>query len=142
MAEKMQLEVVTPEKLVLRELVDEVIVPGLGSELGILPDHTPLISQLQSGVLTYRIGSEKKLMHVSGGFVEVLPDRVSVLADVAETPEEIDFHRAQAARESAEKRLRATASGASGAEIDLKEVQEKLRRAINRMELARKQSIG
>lgn len=129
MADKIQLEVITPERLTLREMVDEVTLPGLGGELGILPDHTPLISQLQTGVLSYRQGSEKKLLHISGGFVEVLPDRVSVLADVAETAEEIDAARAQLARETAEKSL-------SGGEGDQHEAQAKLQRAITRLELA------
>src|SRR2546427_10913163 len=105
MADQMNLDVITPEKLALREVVDEVVVPGLGGELGILPDHTPMISQLQTGVLTYRQGTEKKVMHVSGGFIEVLPDRVAVMSDVAERPEEINYQRAQQALERAEKRL-------------------------------------
>ncbi len=141
MTEKLELEVVTPEKLVLRENVDEVVVPGLGGELGILPDHTPLISQLQSGVLTYRKGSEKKSLHVSGGFVEILPDRVAVLAEVAETPEEIDYQRAREARSRAEKLIALSHQGGQtgqGAETDLELIKEKLRRAITRIELARK----
>jgi len=139
MADKIQLEVVTPEKLLLRESVDEVVLPGLGGELGILPDHTPLISQLQTGLLTYRKGTEKKSLHVSGGFVEVLPDRVSVLADVAEMPEEIDYERAQRARERAEKELAESQQSVPGtSDIDVKRAQEKLRRALTRMDLARK----
>ena len=84
MADKINLEIITPEKLVLRETVDEVVIPGLGGELGVLPSHTPLISHLQNGTLTYRQGNDKKQIQLSGGFVEVLPDRVSVLADSAE----------------------------------------------------------
>lgn len=113
----------------MRETVDEVTLPGLGGELGILPEHTPLISQLQTGVLSYRKGGEKKLVHVSGGFAEVLPDRVSVLADVAETAEEIDAARAERARESAQRQL-------AGGEGDAIEAQRKLQRAITRLELA------
>jgi F-type H+-transporting ATPase subunit epsilon len=130
MADKIQLEVITPEKTALREAVDEVVIPGVGGELGILPDHTPLISQVQTGVLTWRIGSEKRQMHVSGGFVEVLPDRVSVLADVAEKPEEIDVARAQRARERAEKRL-----ASAGEDTDLSRAQLKLLRAQTRIQL-------
>ena len=141
MPDRLELEVVTPEKLVLRESVDEVIVPGLGGELGILPDHTPLISQIQSGVLTYRKGTEKKSLHVSGGFVEILPERVSVLAEVAEIPEEIDYKRAQEAKVRAEKQLassgQANVSG-QDAQVDLEQVKEKLQKAINRIELAKK----
>jgi len=137
MADKINLEVITPEKLALRETVDEVVLPGLGGELGILPDHTPLISQLQTGVLTYRQGSEKKLMHVSGGFVEILPDRVSVMSDVAERPEEIDYERALRARERAEKRL---ASGSP--DIDPRRAELKLQRAMVRIQLAGKSHAG
>lgn len=130
MADKIQLEVITPEKVALREVVDEVVVPGVGGEFGILPDHTPLISQVQTGVLTYRLGTEKLQMHVSGGFVEVLPDRVSVLADVAERPEEINVERAQRARERAEKRLAANSD-----DIDINRAQLKLLRAQTRIQL-------
>ena len=98
-----QLEVVTPERRVLAEAVDAVTVPGLNGELGILPGHTPLISQLQTGVLSYTQGGTTHRLHVSGGFVEVNADRVSVLAEVAERPEEIDAARARLAREHAEK---------------------------------------
>jgi len=136
MADKIHLEVLTPEKLALREEVDEVVVPGLGGELGILPEHAPLISQLQTGVLVYRQGAEKKVMHVSGGFVEVLPDRVSVMSDVAERPEEIDIERARRARERAEKRL------ASGGDIDFRRAALKLDRALTRMQVAARGHAG
>jgi F-type H+-transporting ATPase subunit epsilon len=131
MADKLNLEVITPEKLALRETVDEVIVPGLEGELGILPEHTPVISQLKTGILTYRQGSESKRMHVSGGFVEVLPDRVSVLSDVAERPEEIDLERAQKARERAEKQLSSWSEG-----VDFRQAELKLERALTRIQLA------
>ncbi|MFN7946255.1 MAG: F0F1 ATP synthase subunit epsilon [Blastocatellia bacterium] len=131
MADKIQLEVITPEKVALREVVDEVVVPGVGGEFGILPDHTPLISQVQTGVLTYRIGTDKRQMHVSGGFVEVLPDKVSVLTDVAEKPEEINVERAQRARERAEKRL-----AANSEDIDINRAQLKLLRAQTRIQLS------
>ena len=84
MAEKIQLEVVTPERRVLAEPVEMVTVPGLGGELGILPGHTPLISQLQTGVLTYVQDGNKSSLNVSGGFVEVRDDHVLVLAETAE----------------------------------------------------------
>ena len=106
MAEQIQLEVVTPERRVLAEPVDSVNVPGLNGELGILPGHTPLISQLQTGVLSYVQNGVSHRLHVSGGFVEVNGDRVSVLAEIAEHPEEIDAARARMTREHAEKTLR------------------------------------
>jgi F-type H+-transporting ATPase subunit epsilon len=133
MADKINLEVITPERLALRETVDEVVVPGLDGELGVLPEHTPLISQLKTGILSYRRGNERKQMHVSGGFVEVLSDRVSVLTDVAEKPEEIDVERAQRARARAEKRLTA-----KGDEIDFQRAEMKLQRALARIQLAGK----
>lgn len=132
MADKLTLEVITPEKMALRELVDEVIVPGSGGELGILPDHTPLISQLKTGVLSYRQGTDRKQVHVSGGFVEVLPDKVSVLSDVAERPEEISLDRAQRARERAERRINSREDG-----IDFQRAELKLERALVRIQLAR-----
>jgi F-type H+-transporting ATPase subunit epsilon len=133
MADKLNLEVITPERLVLRESVDEVVVPGLGGELGILPEHTPLISQLQTGVLTYRQGGTSRQMHVSGGFVEVQPDRVSVLSDVAERPEDIDLDRAERAKERAERRLKA-----QGDDVDFPRAELKLQRATIRIQLAGK----
>jgi F-type H+-transporting ATPase subunit epsilon len=131
MADKLTLEVITPEKLALRETVDEVIVPGLGGELGILPDHAPLISQLQTGVLSYRRGNDRQQMHVSGGFVEVLPDKVSVLADVAESAAEIDLPRAQRAREQAENLM-----NARGESADFQAAELKLKRALVRIQVA------
>jgi len=133
MADKLNLEVITPERLVLQESVDEVVVPGLDGELGILPEHTALISQLKTGVLTYRQGAASKQLHVSGGFVEVQADSVAVLSDVAERPEEIDLARAEAARERAEKRLKA-----QGDDVDFRRAELKLQRATVRIQLAGK----
>src|ERR1700755_3271775 len=99
----LQLDVITPERRLLSEQADAVTVPGLGGELGILPGHTPLISQLQTGVLSYVLDGKTFQLHVSGGFVEVRDDHVSVLAEVAERPEEIDAARARLTREHVEK---------------------------------------
>ncbi len=132
MAEKIQLEVVTPERRVLEEPVDMVTVPGLGGELGILPGHTPLISQLQTGVLTYVQEGKSYPLHVSGGFVEVRDDHVSVLAEVAEKPEEIDAARAKISRDSLEKQLNAW----GGSEEDFEVAKQKLDRSLVRLQLA------
>ena len=132
MAQQIQLEVVTPERRVLAEAVDAVTVPGLNGELGILPGHTPLISQLQTGVLSYTQGSTTHRLHVSGGFVEVNADRVSVLAEIAERPEEIDAARARLAREHAEKTL----SAWSGTEEDFEKARARLERSMVRIQLA------
>jgi len=132
MADKIQLEVVTPERRVLAESVDMVTVPGLGGELGILPGHTPLISNLQTGVLTYVQDGKSSQLHVSGGFVEVRDDHVAVLADVAERPDEIDAARAKQARERLEKQLHSW----SGSEEDFELARVKLERSVVRLQLA------
>ena len=128
----LQLDIITPERNVLSATVDSVNVPGLGGELGILPGHTPMISQLQTGVLSYSQGGAAKRLHVSGGFVEVRDDRVAVLADVAERPEEIDAARARLAREHAEKTL----SSFSGTEEDFERARAELERSMVRVQLA------
>lgn len=132
MAEKIQLEVVTPERRVLAEPVDMVTVPGLGGELGILPGHTPLISQLQTGVLTYAQDGKNSSLHVSGGFVEVRDDHVSVLAEVAERPDEIDVARAKQSRDQLEKQINSW----SGSEEELAIAKQELDRSVVRMQLA------
>ena len=132
MADKLQLEVVTPERRVVAESVDAVNVPGLNGELGILAGHTPLISQLKTGVLTYTQGGTTHQLHVSGGFVEVKDDNVSVLAEVAERPEEIDAARAKVQRERVEKQLHAW----TGAEEDFEKARAKLERSMVRLQLA------
>jgi F-type H+-transporting ATPase subunit epsilon len=132
MADKIQLDVVTPERRVLAEAVEMVTVPGLGGELGILPGHTPLISQLQTGVLTYVQDGKSFQLHVSGGFVEVSDDHVSVLAEVAERPDEIDAARARLARERVEKQLNSW----TGTEEDFEVAQAKLERSMVRLQLA------
>ena len=128
----LQLDVITPERRLLSEQADSVNVPGLGGELGILPGHTPLISRLQTGVLAYTQGATTRRLLVSGGFVEVNGDRVSVLADFAEFPEEIDAARARAERDEAERRLGSFA----GSPEELADVRAQLDRASTRLQLA------
>ena len=133
MADQLQLEVVTPERRVLSESVNAVTVPGRGGEMGILPGHAPLISELQTGVLSYNEDGTTFQLHVSGGFVEVNDDRVAVLAEIAEKPEEIDAARARLAREHTEKQL----SSWSGTEEDFEKARAKLERSVVRLQLAR-----
>jgi F-type H+-transporting ATPase subunit epsilon len=132
MAQQIQLEVVTPERRVLAESVDMVTVPGMSGELGILPGHAALISQLQTGVLSYTRAGKAFQLHVSGGFLEVKDDHVSVLAEVAERPEEIDTARARLAREHVEKQL----SAWGGTEEDFEKARAKLERSVVRLQLA------
>ena len=128
----LRLDIITPERNLLSETVDAVNVPGLDGELGILPGHTPLISQLRTGVLAYTQGATAKRLLVSGGFVEVRDDRVSVLADLAERPEEIDAARARLEREGAEKTL----ASFSGSEEDFESANAALERSTVRLQLA------
>src|SRR5882724_7374814 len=132
MAEQLQLDIVTPDRSVLAETVEMVTLPGFGGELGILPGHTPLISRLQTGVLSYVKDGRTFQLHVSGGFVEVNDDRVSVLAEIAERPEEIDAARARLARERLEKQL----SSLSGSEEDFEKARAKLERSMVRLQLS------
>lgn len=102
---KLTLEVVTPERLLASQQVDEVQLPGAEGYFGVLPGHTPLLATLQVGELWYRVGQEKHYLAVAFGFAEVRPDRVTVLAQLAERPEDIDVPRAEAARKRAEERI-------------------------------------
>ena len=131
MANELQLEVVTPERRVLSESVNSVTVPGRGGEMQILPGHAALISELQTGVLAYDQDGTTFQLHVSGGFIEVNDDRVSVLAEIAERPEEIDAARARLAREHTEKQL----SSWSGTEEDFEKARAKLERSMVRLQL-------
>src|SRR5437667_2280854 len=105
MADQLTLEVATPSRFVIGEQVDEVVVPGIEGYFGVLPGHAPLLSTLGIGELTYRSGRDEHYLAVAGGFAEVRNDKVIVLADSAERPEEIDRERAARARERAERRL-------------------------------------
>ncbi len=132
MADQIQLDVVTPERRVLSESVNAVTVPGRGGEMQILPGHAALISELQTGVLAYNQNGTTSQLHVSGGFVEVSNDHVSVLAEIAERPEEIDAARARLARDHTEKEL----GSWSGTEEDFEKARAKLERSIVRLQLA------
>ncbi len=103
----LQLEVVTPERLAYSDEVDEVVCPGIEGELGILPHHAPLLTTLGLGELKIRKGGEEEFFAIAGGFLQVLPDRVVVMAETAELGTEIDLQRAQIAREEAERTLEA-----------------------------------
>jgi F-type H+-transporting ATPase subunit epsilon len=130
-----RLEVVTPERKVFDEDVDSVEVPGLDGELGILPGHTELVSMLKpAGLLTYHKGDQKGQMVVSGGYVEVGPKLVTVLADSASTPEEIDLTQVIAERERAEKLLQQAMNDSS--QFNLEEAMAKLERANLQKQLA------
>src|SRR5215472_3296692 len=105
MADTFTLEIVTPAHQVVREAVAEAQIPARGGYLGVLPGHTPLLAEMGTGELSYHVGNRVHCCTANGGFVEVLADRVIVLADSAERSEEIDMARAQSARDRAQKRL-------------------------------------
>ena len=125
------LEIVTPERPLVQETVDEVAMPGSEGELGVLPGHTPLLTTLKPGVLWYRQGDTKHYVAVGQGFAEVLPDRVTVLTQVAERAEDIDVTRAEAARQRAEQRL-----ATPGPETDLDLARQALAGATARLQAA------
>jgi F-type H+-transporting ATPase subunit epsilon len=136
---KLALEVVTPDRSLLREEVDEVVVPGTEGELGVLPGHTPLLSSLKIGELWYRQGSERHYLAIAFGFVEVLPDRVTVLADVGERAREIDVQRAERAKKRAEELLVQQAQQPmTPNEVDFETANVALVKAMNRLQVASK----
>jgi F-type H+-transporting ATPase subunit epsilon len=99
------LQIVTPDKMLVREQVDEVEIPGTEGYFGVLPGHTPMLASLTVGELWYRKGQEKTYLAIAFGFAEVLPDRVTILAQLAERAEDIDLARAEEARKRAESRI-------------------------------------
>lgn len=105
-----RLDIVTPDRPIVSEEVSEVQLPGVGGALGILPGHAPLLAQLQPGELWFRMGHEKQFLSIEFGIAEVLPDRVTVLATLAQRPEEIDVGAAEADRKAAEEEMRHSVS--------------------------------
>ena len=110
MAETIELEIVTPEKQVVRDQVDEIQIPGKAGFLGVLPGHAPLITELAVGEISYRKGGQTTYLSVAWGFAEVLPNKVTILAETAERAEDIDVARAKQALEAAQARLAAADS--------------------------------
>ncbi len=131
--ESIQLEIVTPEKRLTSELVDEVMLPGLQGYLGVLPGHAPLLTTLGIGQLRYRRKNVTHYLAISWGFAEVLPDRVSVLAEIGERAEEIDQVRAAKSRDRALERLRGGGEGP----VDIDRARASLEKALVRLQVAR-----
>jgi F-type H+-transporting ATPase subunit epsilon len=127
---KLTLEIVTPDRSLVREEVDEVELPGSDGYFGVLPGHAPLLSTLMVGEMWYRVGQEKRYLAVAGGFVEVLPDRVTVLAQIGERAEDIDVARAEAAKRRAEERL------AHPVDVDPERARFSLAKALVRIQVA------
>ncbi len=129
MADRLTLEIATPTRLAVTESVDEVVIPGSQGYFGVLPGHAPFLTTVGVGELVYRVGRDERYLAVSGGFAEVRNDKVIVLADTAERPEEIDRARAERARERAERRL----AGRTDEELDYTRALAALARAVVRL---------
>ena len=126
-----RLDIVTAERLVFSEDVEAIVAPGVEGQLGILPHHTPLMTMLQPGELRVRKGGEELSLAISGGFLEVRPDRVIILADAAERVEEIDATRAEEAKRRAQERLHERAP-----DTDMALTEASLRRSLARLKVA------
>jgi len=132
-ADRLTLEIATPMRLVVSEQVDEVVAPGIEGYFGVLPGHAPFLTTLGIGVVTYRNGREEHQLAIAGGFAEVRNDKVIILADTAERPEEIDRARAERSKERAERRI----SGRTQEDVDFARCQIALARALTRLQVAR-----
>lgn len=130
------LEIVTPDRALVHEEVDEVQLPGTEGYLGILPGHTPLLTSLRVGQAWYRKGTEKTYLSIAFGFAEILPDRVRLLAQIAEKADEIDLARAEEEKRRAEQEIEAAKSGALDA--DLERARISLMKAMIRIQVATK----
>jgi F-type H+-transporting ATPase subunit epsilon len=131
-ANTFQLEIVTPAKLLVQDAAEEAQIPGLSGYLGILPGHAPLLTELAVGVITYKTSGTTHTLAVAWGFAEVLPDKVTILAEAAEHPQEIDVERAQKAKERAEQLLKS-----NNPEVDYTRAEDALRRAETRLNVAK-----
>ena len=131
MASQLTLSIVTPERELVRVEADEVELPGTEGYFGVLPGHTPLLATLTVGRLTYRVGQERHVLAIATGLAEVLPDRVTVLSQIAELPEDIDVTRAEESRKRAEARL-----GTKGEDLDYERARNALDKAILRLQVA------
>ena len=131
------LEIVTPDRLLVREEVDEVEIPGSEGYFGVLPGHTPMLASLTVGEMWYRKGQERFYLGVAFGFAEVLPDRVTILAQMAERPEDIDVGRAEAAKKRAEARITQLKS-----DVDYDRARAALMKSLMRLQLQSRSQLA
>jgi F-type H+-transporting ATPase subunit epsilon len=133
-----ELQIVTPDRLVLKENVDEVEIPGSEGYFGVLPGHTPLLAALAIGELWYRQGQEKTYLSIAFGFAEVLPDRVTILARLAEKAGDIDLERAEAALARAQQRL----AGPQQDAVDYERARTALLKSLARLNVSSRIGVG
>ncbi len=131
MADTFQLEIGTPDRMVVRDQAEEIQIPAKNGYLGVLPGHAPLITEMAVGELSYRVNGTTHYLAVAWGFAEVLPERVTILAESAERAAEVDVQRAQEAKRRAEERLKGASEG-----LDYDRAQSALRRAEVRLQVA------
>ena len=131
MADTIQLEIVTPDRLLVNEPADEVQIPGKAGDIGVLPGHAPLITELTIGEIAYKQGGKTEHLSVAWGFAEVLPDKVTILAQTAERAQDIDVKRATAAKNRAEEALKNPAP-----DLDYESTLNAIKRAEVRMKVA------
>ena len=127
----LDLQIVTPERLLVQQQVDEVEIPGSKGYFGVLPGHTPMLASLAVGELWYRTGADKVYLSIAYGFAEVLPDRVTILARLAERAEDIDIERAESARRRAEERL-----AQSKSDVDYERARTALSKSLMRLQVS------
>jgi F-type H+-transporting ATPase subunit epsilon len=130
------LQIVTPERMLVHEQVDEVQIPGVDGYFGVLPGHTPLLAALSVGELWYRKGQDKTYLAIVHGFAEVLPDRVTILARLAEHADEIDVPRAEASRQRASERL------SQKADVDYDRARLALMKSMTRLQVSSRIASG
>ena len=131
-----QLQIVSADRSLVNEQVDEVQIPGADGYFGVLPGHTPLLATLQVGQLWYRQGQDRHYLSLAFGFAEVQPDRVTILAQIAEKAEEIDITRAEAAKKRAEERL-----GKPTTDTDFERARVALMKSLIRLQVASRARI-
>ena len=125
-----ELQILTPDRLVVKEQVDEVEIPGTEGYFGVLPGHTPMLASLAVGEMWYRKGQEKTFLSLAYGFAEILPDRVTILATLAERAEDIDVTRAEEAKRRAEQRLQ------QAKDVDYERARTALAKSLARLQVA------
>jgi F-type H+-transporting ATPase subunit epsilon len=132
----LELQIVTPDRAIVKEQVEEVEIPGVDGYFGVLPGHTPLLAALSVGELWYRKGQEKTYLAIAYGFAEVLPERVTILAQLAERAEEIEVERAEAALDRASKRL------GERSELDYMRARTALMKSMTRLQVSSRIASG
>src|SRR5215213_8774510 len=131
-----ELQIVTPDRMLVQEQVDEVEIPGVDGYFGVLPGHTPLLAALSVGEMWYRKGQDRTYLAIALGFAEVLPDRVTILAQLAEPAEEIDVDRAEAARTRAAQRLD------HKSDVDYERARQALMKSMTRLQVSSRIASG